>query len=294
MGRCRKYYFESIATLKIAKTPEEAYAHVNQWRNDELRIGLVLTMGALHEGHLSLVRRSQEECDVTLATIFVNPTQFGPHEDFSKYPRPIEEDLMLLQQIGTDMVFTPQREHLYPDGFSSYVTPPTVAKPLEGIHRPDHFRGVTTVVLKFFQILPATVAYFGEKDFQQLRVIEDMVRDLSVPIRVQGCTIVRESDGLAMSSRNRYLNTKERANALSVWKALSSVDELFQSGCRDTSLLEETMHRILVDEGTDRIDYAKVVERASLQSVEKVTAPSVALIAAHVGNTRLIDNLQLD
>ncbi len=251
-------------------------------------------MGALHAGHLTLVRRSRQECDITLVSIFVNPTQFGPHEDYSRYPRTFEADCAQLLDLQVDLVFAPSPDSLYPDGFSSYVDPPSVAVPLEGVCRPGHFRGVATVVLKLFQILPASISYFGQKDYQQLAVIRQMVEDLNVPIRVEGCETVREPDGLAMSSRNRYLSPEQRRAALSLSKALSEAEALVGRGERDIHVLEKAMESTLYDQGADRIDYARVVDRHSLDSLKVLDRPAVALIAAHVGTTRLIDNRLLD
>jgi len=279
--------------MKIIENPTQAYEQVSQWRREGLSIGLVPTMGALHAGHLALVERSVQECQRTIATIFVNPTQFAPHEDFSRYPRTLEDDLRGLEQASTDLLFLPQAADLYPPGFSTYVQPPQVAQPLEGLFRPEHFRGVATVVLKLFNILPATHAYFGQKDFQQLSVIRHMVRDLNVPILVQGCPTLREADGLAMSSRNRYLQPQQRSVALSLWRALCDVRSRVERGSRSITELEEAMRGCLLEGGMDRIDYARVVERDSLESLDVLDRPAVALIAAHIGSTRLIDNLLL-
>lgn len=280
--------------MKVVENSLEAYAHVDHWRRDGLRIGLVPTMGALHAGHFSLVERSLQECEITVASIFVNPTQFGPHEDFAKYPRPLEDDLDGLRERGVDLVFVPQPTDLYPDGFSTYVDPPVVAEPLEGVHRPGHFRGVATVVLKLFQILPATIAYFGQKDFQQLAVIRRMVEDLNVPVRVESCPTLREEDGLAMSSRNRYLSPDERQSALALWKSLTVARELVANGHKNVESIERAMEKTLYDQGVDRIEYARVVDSEHLKTLEHLDGPAVALIAAHVGRTRLIDNLILD
>ena len=280
--------------MKVIENPEEAYAHVAHWRSSGQRVGLVPTMGALHAGHMALVERSRSECDITVATIFVNPTQFGPHEDFAKYPRTLEADLESLRSRGTDLVFVPTPELLYPPGFSSYVAPPNAAEPLEGVCRPGHFRGVTTVVMKLFQIIPATIAYFGKKDFQQLTVIRRMVEDLNVPIRIEGCSTVRESDGLAMSSRNRYLSDAQRSAALALWKSLHLASSLVEQGQVQVSLLEAEMEKTLYAEGAERIDYARIVDRNSLETLETLDRPAVALIAAYVGQTRLIDNLELE
>jgi len=279
--------------VKVIASPHEAYAHVSHWRREGLRIGLVPTMGALHAGHLALVERSVSECDISIATIFVNPTQFAPHEDLSCYPRSLESDLDGLRSVKCDLVFVPQNESLYANGCSTYVEPPAVAEPLEGVCRPGHYRGVCTIVLKLFGILPATVAYFGQKDYQQLAVIRRMVEDLNVNIRVEGCPIVREPDGLAMSSRNRNLTTEQRQTALCLWKSLTVVQQLIHDGQRDIRVLESAMQRHLIDGGSDRIDYARIVHQETLADLDSLDQPSVALIATRVGSTRLIDNLLL-
>ena len=279
--------------MKVIANPLEAYAHVSHWRSEGLRIGLVPTMGALHAGHLALVERSVAECDISIATIFVNPAQFAPHEDLSRYPRTLESDLDGLRSVKCDLVFVPQHESLYPSGFSTYIQPPAVAELLEGVCRPGHYRGVCTIVLKLFGILPATVAYFGQKDFQQLTVIRHMVEDLNVNIQIQGCPTVRELDGLALSSRNRYLNSEQRETALGLWKSLSLVQQLVADGERSIATLESAMHQTLTAGGIDRIDYARVVHQETLTDLTELEPPAMALIAAHVGSTRLIDNLML-
>ncbi|MFO0941022.1 MAG: pantoate--beta-alanine ligase [Pirellulales bacterium] len=281
--------------MKILVNPIEAFAEIAQVRNSGAKIGLIPTMGALHEGHLTLAKRSKAECDYTVVTIFVNPTQFAPNEDFSRYPRTLEADLAGLRSLGVDAVFTPTQDDLYPKRFSTYIDPPAEAQPLEGVCRPGHFRGVATIVMKLFQILPATVAYFGQKDYQQLTIIRRMVEDLNVPIRIQGCPTVRESDGLAMSSRNRYLSAEQRQRALCLWRALSKAKELFESGERRVAEIEAHMSKELTEGGADSIEYARVVDADSLASYqESIDTPSVALIAARVGQTRLIDNLLLE
>ena len=279
--------------VKTVESPLEAYALIDSQRTQGSRVGLVPTMGALHEGHLSLVQRSRDECDYTVATIFVNPTQFGPHEDYSRYPRTLDSDLGALRDLGADLVFIPTREQLYPSGFSTYVAPPKIAETLEGACRPGHFRGVTTIVMKLFQILPATIAYFGMKDYQQLAVIRQMVEDLNVPIRVQGCETVREKDGLALSSRNRYLSEPERANALSLWKALQSAAQLVAERVYEVDRLEKRMEEVLYDQGAQSVEYARVVDERNLETLTRINGRAVALIAAQVGKTRLIDNLIL-
>ncbi|MBX3421186.1 MAG: pantoate--beta-alanine ligase [Pirellulaceae bacterium] len=276
--------------MNIVHRPEQAFAQLVQWRDAGLRSGLVPTMGALHEGHLSLVRRSRAECDRTVVTIFVNPTQFGPREDFHKYPRTPEDDYQALRELEVDLVFAPSLEQLYPDGFSTFVEPPAAARRLEGEFRPGHFRGVATIVLKLFQILPASVAYFGQKDYQQLTVIRRMVDDLNVPIRVEGCPTVREPDGLALSSRNRYLTSDQRPRARCLWLALQAVKQALENGQRQVQTLETLMRDTLMDNGADRIDYARIVDANSLADLKQVDQAVVALIAVHIGTTRLIDN----
>jgi pantoate--beta-alanine ligase len=256
-------------------------------------IGLVPTMGALHEGHLSLVRRSVSECDTTVVTIFVNPTQFGPTEDLARYPRTLSADLTLLADACADVVFVPDNAAMYPTGFSTYVDPPAVSAPLEGICRPGHFRGVATIVLKLLNLVAPTVAYFGEKDYQQARVIEDMVRDLDLPMTVEVCPIIREPDGLAMSSRNRYMSQDERARALSLSRALRRACELFQQGERSGPRLCEAMRQQLHQGTVTDIEYATIVDPQTLQPPEMVDADCRALIAARVGHTRLIDNCRV-
>ena len=216
---------------------EDRIDAIRKWTLDQRRhgasIGLVPTMGALHEGHISLVRASRSQCQKTVATIFVNPAQFAAGEDLDRYPRTLDADLEKLDAAGVDAVFTPTSVSMYPKGFSTYVDTPRVARTLEGLDRPTHFRGVTTVVLKLFNIIPATHAFFGQKDYQQAAVIRAMVRDLDVGIDIEVCPIVRETDGLAMSSRNRYLSPEQRQRALSLSQALVRAKELFAGGCRD-------------------------------------------------------------
>ncbi len=275
---------EDVATLRRA---------IAVARSAGQTIGLVPTMGALHEGHMSLVRRSVATCDVTIATIFVNPTQFGPQEDFSRYPRTLPADMTALAHAGADLVFVPSADTVYGSAFSTYVDPPAVSQLWEGQCRPGHFRGVATVVLKLFHLIPAEVAFFGQKDYQQTRVIQDMVRDLDVDIRIDVCATVREADGLALSSRNRYLSAEERARALGLFQALEAVSNRFCQGEQNAALLTELMTGTLRKSGISRIDYAVLVNPHTLASVEEASADTVALIAAYVGTTRLIDNRRL-
>lgn len=276
--------------MKVLANLHEVYAPLDFARCSGKRIGLVPTMGALHEGHLSLVRRAKSENDVCVATIFVNPSQFGPNEDFQRYPRTLDADCALLEQAGCDLVFTPSTDTIYPEGFSTYVNPPAVATRWEGECRPGHFRGVATIVLKLFQLLPAHVAYFGRKDYQQVAVIAAMVRDLGVPIRIEACETVREPDGLAMSSRNRYLSNTERQRSLALHRALSAIQNQLDAGQRNTESLTAIMRKELESGPVDSIDYAVIVDCDSLEPISTIHDRAVALIAARLGNTRLIDN----
>ena len=276
----------------------EARQFVYRHRCDGRTVGLVPTMGALHDGHLSLAKESSTHCDATLATIFVNPTQFVEGEDLDKYPRTIEEDCAALESIGVDAVFIPSKELMYPDGYSCFVNPPDVARRWVGEFRPTHFRGVATIVLKLFHGIPATHAFFGRKDFQQLRVIQEMVRDLNVEIAVVGCETVREQGGLALSSRNRYLSVNERQRALLISQSLQHVADAVAGGQSDVERLQDEMRGVLlgnrssVDEisGVDQLDYAVIVDAQSLEPLAAVDRPAVAMIAVYVGPTRLIDN----
>ena len=276
--------------MRVIASSAETYAFVDRMRTDGKRIGLIPTMGALHEGHLSLVRLAKKNCDVAIATIFVNPTQFGPNEDFQKYPRTLEQDLDALRNCGCDLVFTPTNDQMYPAGHSTYVEPPNVASNWEGKIRPGHFRGVTTIVLKLLQIIPAHVGYFGRKDYQQVAVIRGMVRDLNLPIVIEACETIREPDGLAMSSRNRYLSAEDRRRALGLSRALGSAQRLIENGCTSGSQIEQCMRDALLAAPVDSIDYAAIVHPETLEPVESILSPVVGMIAARVGTTRLIDN----
>ena len=256
-------------------------------------LGLVPTMGALHVGHTSLVEAAQKDGHATIVTIFVNPTQFAPHEDFGKYPRTLDADVAMLAEKKVDIVFAPIKDAMYPAGFSTYIEPPAVAQPLEGHCRPGHYRGVCTVVLKLFNLIPADAAYFGHKDYQQALVIQHMARDLDLPIRVEVCPTVREADGLALSSRNRYLSPSEREQALAISRALRGAAAQVKAGERQASSLRALMRNELQLAGIERIDYVAVADPESLAELATVQKAAIALIACHVGTTRLIDNLRL-
>ncbi len=276
--------------MKVLASSAQTYAFIDQLRMQGKRVGVVPTMGALHEGHLSLVRRAKQECDVAIATIFVNPAQFGPNEDFQKYPRTLEGDLDQLRSSGCDVVFTPTNDQMYPSGHTTFVDPPIVANDWEGKIRPGHFRGVATIVLKLFQIIPAHVGYFGRKDYQQVAVIRAMVRDLNLPITIEACETIREPDGLAMSSRNRYLSAEERHRALGLSRALRAGQALIEQGCTSGPVVEQAMQSELISAPVDSIDYAALVHPETLERVESIGGPVVGIIAARVGSTRLIDN----
>jgi pantoate--beta-alanine ligase len=279
--------------MKVLENIEETYATVAALRRARRSVGLVPTMGALHEGHYSLVRRSTSQCEATVATIFVNPTQFGPKEDYSRYPRTLDEDLAGLERCGADFVFIPRKEEIYGLRHSTWIEASEVAIPLEGRFRPGHYRGVATIVLKLFNIVPADIAFFGRKDYQQLLVIKRMVEDLNVPIRIEGCPTVREIDGLAMSSRNRYLSTEDRKKALAINQALRQAATAYRSGEVDIARLHEILKRRLNESGVTEIDYAQVVSADTLLPISVADDHSIAMIAARVGNTRLIDNMTM-
>ncbi len=279
--------------MKLLENPRETFNQIEQLRREGKTVGLIPTMGALHEGHYSLVRRSVVQCDFTVATIFVNPTQFGPKEDYSRYPRTLDDDLAGLKKAGVDFVFAPSKEDIYGPRHSTWIEPSEVAIPLEGRFRSGHYRGVATVVLKLFNIIPANVAYFGRKDYQQLLVICRMVEDLNVPIQIEGCETIREADGLAMSSRNRYLSHEDRMKAVGLSLALRATKRAFLDGERQTKRLDEILVQTLVEAGVVEIDYAQVVSMETLLPNTTADETSIAMIAARVGATRLIDNMLL-
>ncbi|RLC55551.1 MAG: pantoate--beta-alanine ligase, partial [Chloroflexi bacterium] len=256
-------------------------------------VGLVPTMGFLHDGHLSLVRGARAGCDTVIVSIFVNPAQFGPGEDLDRYPRDEERDLTLLRDEGVDLVFMPPPEEVYPPGFSDWVeVSGPIAERLEGEHRPGHFRGVATVVARLFRIVRPDRAYFGDKDAQQLRIIRRLTRDLGLPVDVVGLPIVREADGLAMSSRNAYLSPDDRARALALSRALRKAERAFASGERDAGVIREAARRTL-DAASVGIDYVSVAGEGTLEEIETIDRPALLLLAATVGVTRLIDNTLL-
>ena len=257
------------------------------------KIAFVPTMGFLHEGHLQLIRQARTMGDVLIVSIFVNPIQFGPTEDFKQYPRDWDRDAQLCESGGTDVIFAPTAEEMYPEGFQTSVSTSGLSQNLCGISRPTHFQGVATVVAKLFNCTMPHVALFGEKDFQQLAVIKRMVRDLDFDIQIIGVPTVREADGLAMSSRNTYLSTQERRSALSLSRSLFKAQELFKSGERTARVLIDSARTIITREETAIIDYIKVCDIETLQDVDTISKPAVMALAVKIGKARLIDNVVL-
>jgi pantoate--beta-alanine ligase len=258
------------------------------------RVGFVPTMGYLHEGHISLARRAREECDSVVASIFVNPTQFGPAEDLSKYPRDLKRDLTLLEAAGVDLVWTPDNETMYPPGFSTWVEVEGLTKPLEGAARPGHFRGVTTVVTKLFNAVQPQRAYFGQKDAQQAAVIRKMTRDLNFPIEIVVCPTVREADGLAMSSRNSYLSPEERQSATILFRALTAAKEAYERGERSADALRKIMAGTIASEPRAQMQYVSCADYDTLEELDVVTGKTLLSMAVFIGRTRLIDNFVLE
>jgi pantoate--beta-alanine ligase len=257
------------------------------------KLGLVPTMGALHEGHLSLVRAARRECGAVAVSIFVNPAQFAPNEDFARYPRTFEKDCALLEREGVHLVFAPSAEEMYPRSPATVVDVGEVGERLDGKFRPGHFRGVATVVAKLFHIVSPDVAFFGQKDAAQVAVLQAMVRDLNFPLQLAVCPTLREADGLALSSRNRNLSAQERTEALALWRALTAVCALARSGLGDAGTLREAMLREMRSSPGVKVEYAEVVDPATLEPVADVRDGALVAIAAHVGATRLIDNIVL-
>ena len=277
--------------MKIATT----IAEVRKWRRSRAGdVGLVPTMGSLHAGHVSLVERARAENARVAASLFVNPTQFGPGEDLARYPRDFDRDCGLLEAARCDLLFVPVPEQIYPQGFETFVDVGSVAAGLEGERRPGHFRGVATVVLKLFGICQPTRAYFGRKDAQQLAVIERMVRDLDVPVEIVGCPTVRETDGLAMSSRNSYLDAEQRRAAPVLRRALLAAAEAWAAGERSGDALRRQMRAVLDAEPRARTDYVSVADPLTLRELSVAAGPALASLAVFIGRARLIDNLLLE
>ena len=276
--------------MEVVSTIGELRTAVAQARRANKSIGLTPTMGALHRGHLSLVDASWAECDFTVATIFVNPTQFGAHEDLAKYPRPLEDDLAKLREHNVDLVFTPSESEMYDPEHGTLVDVGPIALRLEGAFRPTHFRGVATIVLKLFNLIPADRGYFGQKDYQQTLLIKRMVADLNVPIEIRVCPTVRDADGLALSSRNAFLSPDQRRQALAISRSLREAKALVAEGERNSENILMKMRAILGDAGVTEIDYVALTDPTTLENSPILAGPTLAAIAVRVGATRLIDN----
>ena len=279
--------------MKICKTIEEMRSASRDTRREGKRFSFVPTMGALHEGHLSLVRDAKAKSDVVAVSIFVNPLQFGPTEDLAKYPRSFERDREFLEKEAVDILFAPQPEDMYPKGAVTYVTVEGLSEKLCGRSRPGHFRGVTTVVAKLFHIAEPDLAFFGQKDAAQATIIRRMVRDLNLPVEIVVCPIIREPDGLAMSSRNVYLRPEERKAAPVLNRSLTETKNRFDQGERNARKLIAAGKRVMAQESRVRLDYFEIVDPDTLDPVLEVTRSALVAIAALVGNTRLIDNILL-
>jgi pantoate--beta-alanine ligase len=279
--------------MKVCKTIDDMRAASREARREGKRLGFVPTMGALHQGHLSLVRAAKAKSDVVAASIFVNPLQFGPTEDLAKYPRTFDADRELLEREAADILFVPTAKEMYRPGAVTYVTVEGLSDKLCGRSRLGHFRGVATVVAKLFHIVEPDLAFFGQKDAAQCIIIQRMVRDLNLPVEIVVCPIVREPDGLAMSSRNAYLSPEERTSALVLYRALTAARTLFEQGERNTAALIAAGRRVMAKERGVRLDYFEIVDPDLLTPVPELTRPVLVAVAAVVGTTRLIDNILL-
>ena len=276
--------------MKVVHTISEVREEVKKWRSEGLTIGLVPTMGFLHEGHQSRIAASVKDNDRTVVSVFVNPTQFGPNEDFDAYPRDLAKDTALCESTGADLIFNPEPEEMYPEGFCSYANITGLSDALCGKSRPIHFKGVCTVCSKLFNIATPDRAYFGEKDAQQLAIIRRMVLDMNFPLEIIGCPIVREADGLAKSSRNTYLNEKERQAALILSKAIFAGKKLVEEGEKDAKKVSDMMKEMISSEPLAVIDYVDMVDFSTMKDVDRVEGTVLCAIAVKIGKTRLIDN----
>lgn len=277
--------------MKIITTVEMMKTEAQRLKSGRKVIGFVPTMGYLHEGHLSLVRKSLGADDVTVVSIFVNPTQFGPAEDFKQYPRDRKRDTQILDEMGVDIAFCPEADDMYPEGYKTYVELPELQTKLCGRSRPDHFRGVSTVVLKLSHIIQPDRAYLGQKDAQQAIILKKMVKDLNMDVTIDVLPIVRESDGLAMSSRNAYLDEEERKAALCLWRSLGAAQEMIAQGERDTQTILQNIRDIIQQEPMVRIDYAEIVDVEELNPLSRLEGEALIALAVYIGRVRLIDNV---
>ena len=279
--------------MEIVSTIQEVKAITAGWRKENLTVGYVPTMGYLHEGHGSLIERARKENDRVIVTIFVNPMQFGPTEDLASYPRDLEKDSLFCEQLGADVIFHPEPKEMYGPHFSSFVDMTVLTEELCGLTRPTHFRGVCTVLTKFFNIIRPDRAYFGEKDAQQLAVVRHMVEDLNMDLQIVGCPIVREEDGLAKSSRNTYLSAEERKAALVLSRSIFLGKKMADEGETDANVILTAMRKEIEAEPMARIDYVKAVDGFTMQQVTTVKSPCLIAIAVYIGKTRLIDNFSI-
>ncbi len=280
--------------IKVVKTVEEVRKYVKKWRKNGETVGLVPTMGYLHAGHQSLIKKSVEDNDRTVVSVFVNPIQFGPNEDLEAYPRDLERDSLLCETTGADLVFNPEPSEMYKDGFVSFVDMNGLTNHLCGLSRPVHFRGVCTVCNKLFNIVGPDRAYFGQKDAQQLAVIKRMVKDLNMPLDIVGCPIVREADGLAMSSRNTYMNVEERSAALILSKSIFMGQKLIEDGERDAAVVRAKMTELLQTEPMADVEYVEVVDNLTMESIDTIKGEILVAIAVKINNkVRLIDNFMM-
>ncbi len=280
--------------MKVYRTIKSLVGKIGEIKQKQKSIGFVPTMGFLHEGHLSLIRRARKDTDCVVVSIFVNPIQFGPKEDFKKYPRDLKRDLGLCRKCGVDIAFTTKTKSMYPDGFSTFVNVENLTDRLCGASRPGHFRGVTTVVTKLFNIVKPDIAYFGQKDAQQTIIIKRMVEDLNMPIKIKMMPVVREKDGLAMSSRNIYLSPEERRQALSIYKSLRLARNLHRKGERDSKKIIRKMRSVINRQKKVKVDYVSIADLSKLENVNKVSRKILVAIAVKIGSTRLIDSTILN
>ncbi|MCI5730933.1 MAG: pantoate--beta-alanine ligase [Eubacterium sp.] len=276
--------------MQIVATVEEVRAQVRAWRQEGLSVGLVPTMGYLHEGHKSLIDKAVEQNDRVVVSVFVNPIQFGPGEDLATYPRDLDRDAALCENAGANLIFHPEPENMYFDDFCTYIDMDGLTKGLCGKTRPTHFRGVCTVVGKLFNIVQPDRAYFGQKDAQQLAVIRRMVRDLNFNLEIVGCPIIREEDGLAKSSRNTYLSPEERKAAVILHKGLTRGEELVNQGEKNANVVKAAIREVIESEPLAKIDYVEIVDFDNMKEIETLERPFLAAVAVYIGKTRLIDN----
>ncbi|MHC4396119.1 MAG: pantoate--beta-alanine ligase [Planctomycetota bacterium] len=280
--------------MEVAKTIQSVRSLIKVARNKGKKIGFVPTMGALHIGHISLIERAVNQCDFVVVSIFVNPTQFGPGEDFEKYPRNMDADLEICKNAGVDVVFTPTAEQMYAPENLTWVTVEKLTEQLCGRSRPDHFRGVTTVCTKLFNIVTADIAYLGQKDAQQAIVIKKMVADLNIPLEIVVCPTIRESDGLAVSSRNQYLSEQQKKDATCIYKSLQKCQQMINAGATDTQKIITEMRKVINRVPSIEIEYLSIVDAETLQPEDRIAGTILAAIAVKIGQVRLIDNILVD